>query len=148
MECKKALENLMGYLDGELDDDTRSLVQTHLEGCAECRREEQAYRRLNEMTDSIEFVEPTEAEWQAHWRQIYNRMERGVGWFLLSTGGLLLVLYGAYRLLEDFLLDSAYSLILRLGVGAATAGGLVLAVSVVRERIRLYRVDRYEEVEL
>ena len=50
--------------------------------------------------------------------------------------------------MADFLLDGAYPLILRLGVGCAATGTVVLAVSVVRERIRLYPVDRYEEVEL
>jgi len=148
MECEKVLELLMGYLDGELTDDDRAEVKRHLESCAACRKEELAYLRLNEMTESMEFVEPTEAEWRAHWQHIYNRLERGVAWLLLSLGAAVVLLYGAYRLLEDFLLDSAYSLALRLGVGALTAGGIVLAVSVVRERIRLYRVDRYEEVEL
>ena len=100
------------------------------------------------MTDSIEFIEPTETEWRAHWQGIYNRLERGTAWILLSLGAAILLLYGAWHLIADFLLDAAYPLMLRLGVGVATAGTVVLAVSVVRERIRLYPVDRYEEVEL
>jgi len=148
MECERVLELLMGYLDGELPEEERSRVERHLASCESCRREERAYRRLSDMTESIEFVEPTEAEWKVHWQGIYNRLERGAAWILLSLGASILLLYGAYRLLEDFLLDSGHSLFLRIGVGTVTAGGVVLAVSVVRERLRLRKVDRYEEVEL
>ena len=54
----------------------------------------------------------------------------------------------SWRLIADFLLCEEFSPVLRAGVAALTAGAVVLGVSVVRERIRLYRVDRYEEVEL
>jgi len=100
------------------------------------------------MTDSIGFIEPTETEWRAHWEAVYNRLERGTAWVLLSLGATLLLLYGAWHLVADFLLDAAYPLLLRLGVGFAATGTVVLAVSVVRGRIRLYPLDRYEEVEL
>ena len=148
MECKEVLPLLMGFLDGELDGKDLAAVRAHLDGCASCRNEEAAYRRLGEMTDEIEFIEPTETEWRAHWQSIYNRLERGAAWILLSIGAVVLILYGLFRLCADFLLDGGQPMLLRIGVGAGTAGFVVLAVSVARERIRLYRVDRYEEIEL
>ena len=48
----------------------------------ELRREEREYRRLGRLTDEIDFIEPTETEWRAHWSSIYNRVERGIGWLL------------------------------------------------------------------
>ena len=148
MDCDKALMLLMGHLDGELDESSERDLMAHLEECESCRGEERSYRRLTAMTDSIGFIEPTETEWRAHWQGIYNKLERGTAWILLSLGATILLLYGAWHLIADFLLDAAYPLMLRLGVGVATAGTVVLAVSVVRERIRVYPVDRYEEVEL
>ena len=148
MDCEKAVLLLMGRLDGELDETTDKELSAHLEQCAACRREESAHRRLTAMTDSIEFIEPTDQEWRAHWQSIYNRLERGVAWVLLSLGATILLLYGMWHLIADFLLDAAYPLMLRLGVGFAATGSVVLAVSVVRERMRLLPVDRYEEVEL
>jgi predicted anti-sigma-YlaC factor YlaD len=148
MECEKAVLLLMGRLDGELDEATERELSAHLAECASCRREESAYRRLTAMTDSLEFVEPTDKEWRAHWQAIYNRLERGAAWILLSLGSIILLLYGMWHLAADFLLNATYPLMLRIGVGCATTGTVVLAVSVVRERIRLLPVDRYEEVEL
>jgi anti-sigma factor RsiW len=148
MDCDKAVMLLMGHLDGELDDESQQALKAHLDGCVACRREEKAYRRLTAMTESIEFVEPTEAEWRAHWEGVYNQCERGFAWILLSLGAIILLACGIWQLIAEFLLDAAYPLMLRLGVGVASAGTVVLAVSVVRERIRLYSVDRYEEVEL
>jgi predicted anti-sigma-YlaC factor YlaD len=148
MDCEKAVLLLMGHLDGELDDARRRELEAHLLACPACRREERAYRRLTAMTDGMGFIEPTETEWRTHWEAIYNRMERGAAWILLSLGAIVLLLYGAWHLVADFLLDATYPLIFRLGVGLITTGTVVLAVSVVRERIRLYPVDRYEEVEL
>jgi len=148
MSQDRARKLLMGYLDGELDDEERAEIEALLSSDPDLRREEREFRRLGQMTDEIEFIEPTESEWRAHWTCIYNRLERGIGWFLLSIGSLVLLLAGAWHLLMDFLLDSEQSFLLRFGVGAAAAGAVFLGVSVVRERIRLYRVDRYNEVEL
>lgn len=148
MDRKKARELLMGYLDGELDEDDERAIEARLREDPELRRDEREFRRLKQLTDGIEFLEPTEAEWRQHWSVVYNRLERGIGWFLLSVGSLILLLTGAWHLMNDFLLDPEQPLLLRLGVGTAAAGGIFLGVSVVRERIRVYRYDRYNEVEL
>jgi len=148
MDREHARKLLMGYIDDELSEEERSEIEDLLRRDEDLRREEQEFRKLKQMTDGIEFLEPTEAEWRAHWSCIYNRIERGIGWFLLSLGSLVLLLVGAWHFLRDFLLDPEQSFLLRFGVGTAVAGGVFLGVSVVRERIRVYRVDRYNEVEL
>ncbi|MEN8151055.1 MAG: zf-HC2 domain-containing protein [Planctomycetota bacterium] len=148
MDRKKARELLMGYLDGELDEDDERAIEARLREDPELRRDEREFRRLKQLTDGIEFIEPTEAEWRQHWSFVYNRLERGIGWLLLSVGSLILLLTGAWYLLTDFFLDPEQPFLLRLGVGTAVAGGVFIGVSVARERIRIYRYDRYNEVEL
>ena len=148
MDRKRARELLMGYLDGELEEDDERAIEERLREDPELRREERDFRRMKQLMDGIDFLEPTEAEWRAHWSVIYNRLERGIGYLLLSVGSLILLLTGAWHFLNDFLLDPEQPLLLRVGVGTAVAGGVFLGVSVVRERIRVYRYDRYNEVEL
>ena len=36
MDCDKAIYRVYGYLDGELTDDRRHLISTHLDGCSTC----------------------------------------------------------------------------------------------------------------
>jgi anti-sigma factor (TIGR02949 family) len=37
MNCKKILNNLSAYIDGELDEELCQQIETHLETCQECR---------------------------------------------------------------------------------------------------------------
>ena len=47
-----------------------------------------------------------------------------------SIGAILIAGYVSFAVLQDFLLSDEYPAIVRFGVGAATAGGIVLAVAV------------------
>lgn len=38
IDCAKVLEEVYSYLDGEIDDDARSLIRDHLDECAPCLR--------------------------------------------------------------------------------------------------------------
>lgn len=35
-DCREAVEQLYGYLDGMLDDARRTVIKSHLDGCPEC----------------------------------------------------------------------------------------------------------------
>ena len=68
MDCAKYLELLSDYCDGALDDDARSLVQTHLKDCIPCdgiSRELDSIVRTAVVlrSDSISFPDE-EAIWQ------------------------------------------------------------------------------------
>jgi len=58
MTCEDARESLSAYLDEALAPEERSLVDTHLEGCAACRRELVA---LRETVALLQRVEPARA---------------------------------------------------------------------------------------
>ena len=54
MNCEEARESLSAYLDEALAPDERSLVDAHLEGCAECRRELAALRGTVALLQRVE----------------------------------------------------------------------------------------------
>ena len=58
MTCEAARESLSGLLDEALSPDERRAVETHLEGCAECRRE---LDRLRETVALLHRVSPAHA---------------------------------------------------------------------------------------
>ncbi|MGH8069478.1 MAG: anti-sigma factor family protein, partial [Candidatus Entotheonellia bacterium] len=45
MDCREAEAALDAFLDGELTDEARYAVESHLDGCSRCR-EEYAYRQM------------------------------------------------------------------------------------------------------
>ena len=81
-----------------------------------------------------------------YWANVYNRLERGVGWLLFSVGAIILLAYGAWHFVQDFVLDSSIPLLVRAGVCAATLGAIVLLVSVFRERLFIRSKERYKEI--
>jgi len=140
-ERYKAL--LMGLLDGELAPRERKEIEEHLAECEECRAELEEFRRLNEMTGRMRFREPEDEAREAYWRGIYNRLERGIGWILVSVGAILLLAFGAFKLVEALVTDPTVSVIVKVGVGALMLGLVVLLVSLVRERVFGLKHDRY-----
>ena len=96
----------------------------------------------------LKFKELSDAELQRYWSGIYNRLERGVGWILFSLGAIVALCYAGVKLVEEMINDPAVSLVLKVGVIALIIGGVILFVSVLRERLTLRKTDKYSrEVE-
>ena len=137
---------LMGYLDHELTELEVIRMEQHLQGCAGCAAELEDFRRLKEVTDTMRVVMPDDKYWEDYWSHIYNRLERRIGWILISLGAILLTSYGGYRLLYALLLHAGIPLMVRAGVLALIVGFCTLLISVLRERIFLSKSDKYGRI--
>lgn len=69
----------------------------------------------------------------------------GLGLLLLGLAGLLGV--GVYYALEALFASNEIPLAIRLSIAAVVAGFLVLVASVIRDRIRESKNERFEEVD-
>lgn len=59
--CKDVVENIMGYVEAKLDDNTLEELEKHLDECPECRAFVRSYRRMLELTGKLgerTFVSP------------------------------------------------------------------------------------------
>ena len=148
MSCDEFNQMAGAYLDGELPEEDRRRFEEHLASCDACRTELAELKRLTEDLNMMRFKEPGDEELQRYWAGVYNRLERGIGWILLSAGAILTLCYGAFKIIEEMIRDPAVSVILKVGVCALIAGLVVLFVSLLRERLVVRKVDRYSrEVE-
>ncbi len=136
---------LMGYLDAELTETEAERFEQHLKDCADCSAELAQFRRLKEVTQNMRVVAPDEKYWDVYWSNIYNRLERRVGWILMSLGSILLASYAVYALILE-LFETQIPLVVRIGVLALVVGLCTLLVSVLRERIFLAKADKYERI--
>ena len=148
MKCEELEPLVSGYVDGELPPDQRAQVEAHLAACESCRRELAAVEALKENLAMVKFKEPQDAKLERYWKGIYNRLERGVGWVLLSLGAIIVLCYGGFKLVEGVVTAPGLAAVLKIGVVALVFGVVILFVSLLRERLTVRKVDRYSrEVE-
>ena len=138
---------LMGYIDDELTELEALRIEEHLKECKECSKELEEFRRLKEVTHNMRVSTPDDRYWEIYWSNIYNRIERRVGWIMISIGSILLTSYALYYLVESVLFKGNIPIVVRMGVAALVVGFCTLIISVLRERIITSRADKYERIQ-
>lgn len=132
---------MMGFLDDELSDEER---REFIECCYSdpaLAAELAAYRRLNDITNSMVLREPEDYEYERFFSRVAARVERRLGFILLGVGASVVV---AFLLLE--LLFSDARPMLKIGFGVGLLGATLLTQSVVRVWLKLRKLDRYQGV--
>ena len=147
MEHEKIKELISSLIDNELDEDKRRIVEEHLRSCPECQKEFHEFKKFEEVMNIMEFKEPKKEVWQTYWMSVYNRLERRIGWILLSIGGMILLFFGGYKMVEGIINDSSTPLLMKAGILSLLGGVAVLLVSLLREQLFVRRRERYKEVE-
>ena len=133
----------MGLVDDELSDEEKKALELHLSKCPECSHELKEFKKMKEVMQTMKYKEPPDEVWERYWTGIYNRLERGFGWILLSIGAIILLFYGGFKLVENLVKDPTVAIIAKVGILAALAGVVILLVSVIRERVFTYKTDKY-----
>ncbi|NIM96884.1 MAG: hypothetical protein GTO24_02000 [candidate division Zixibacteria bacterium] len=146
MKCEEIRPYLSAYLDGEIERDKKLEIERHLSDCEACRKEYQSFARLKEVTDRMKFADLSDQLWAGYWKGIYRRVERGAGWIFLSIGAIILLAFGVYQFFKEFLVDPNISSIVKIGVSTCAFGAIILLVSIIRERLFLFKTERYKEV--
>lgn len=146
MKCNDIRELLAGYQDGELDPTQEEMVREHLSECEQCRAELARLDKVKEVTGKVQYKDLPLEVWEGYWQNLYRRVERGLGWILVSIGSIIMAGVGIWYLLQRYFLNPEVGLFNKIGVGALLVGGIFLIVSVVREQLFAYTRDRYREV--
>jgi predicted anti-sigma-YlaC factor YlaD len=137
---------LSAYVDGELEPNDVARIEAHLQENEHTRREVAQLQQLKAVTGAMRLKEPPAEEWEAFWKSLYNRAERSVGWILLCIGLVLIGAWGITEVLVGLLRTDALPLYVKGGIFVVAAGGLVLMISAVRERVYKRNRTRYKDV--
>lgn len=143
-DCKRIEEHLSAYLDGELTQQNRQGVEVHVEACPGCGRTLEELSRIREGISRLDQPQPSEEQWSKMMRITITKTSRGLGWLLGVGGALVLVGYGVY----EFATDDTTGALVKFGVAAVSCGALLLLLSVIIDRVRARKSDRYKDVEL
>lgn len=138
---------LMAALDRELSPEDEREFKRYLAISPDCQREWEEYQKLKEATMQLKFTQPSEEIWDRYWLNVYNRIERGLGWILTSIGAMIVLFYGAYKAIESLLADAQLEWFMKAGILALLGGLAILLVSVLREKLLTRKTDKYKEIQ-
>jgi anti-sigma factor RsiW len=133
---------MMGFLDGELtaeqDQELRAYLLHHPAANAELHK----YRQIHELAHSVRLREPQDYEWDRFWQELYNRMERRVGWIVLMVG----LIVTSAALIAWMCQTSLLATWMKVGLISVLIGLVILFLNVLRGRRRTLPFDRFKGV--
>jgi anti-sigma factor RsiW len=143
-ECPRGFDQrlISGYIDGELFQQDEQLVRLHLEGCSTCGKLAQELKALREVTMATKFVVPTDDQWREAPRSAGSRLARRLGFVLVAIWLVAMLAFAGWELATG----PAQPLEKLMVFGGSLGIGL-LFVSVLLDRVRSARTDRYKGVE-
>ena len=142
--CNEVAEKLSGYIDGELTQQQAQQVSVHVEECLSCG---QLHSELLSMQAKIKTIK-TEGGEEAALEKIMQdpdaQQKQKWGWLLLITGTVMIM---GFALIE-FILSSELSMFEKFASGFLWIGGLLLFLSVLRQRAIATKTDKYKDINL
>ncbi|MFZ1729529.1 MAG: hypothetical protein WBQ23_06015 [Bacteroidota bacterium] len=136
---------MMKALDGELAGSEHSEYENFLRN-KDCAEEWAQFRKVKEATMSLKFASPAPEVWDTYWTSVYNRLERGLAWLLLSLGAVTIFAWGSLLAAEALWAESEVPILMKIAIFSVAGGILLLLFSVIRERWFTSRHDKYNEV--
>ena len=135
---------MMGALDGELNEQEQLEFKDFIQRNPGYRKEYKELEKIKEVTLQMTLKNPNPEVWDRYWLHVYNRIERGIGWILLSAGAIILVFY----IIQSLLADSQLPTLIKIGIFCFYGGLFVLLISVLRERLHKRKYDPYKEIQI
>lgn len=135
---------MMAALDEECTAEDRLELDALLAARPELAAEWNRLRRLKEVTVTMGLRQPPEEVWDRYRVAALHRAERSLAWLLIGLGAAALGGTAFWLWLEAWL-ASDVPLVAKVASVALITGGVLLALSVIRERLFLHRRDPYSK---
>lgn len=143
MKCDEIERLLILYIDDEISKEEKEDVESHITSCANCKALMEQYMKLKKTSSEISFTKPSDETMDSYWANISSRLSRGGGWIFLIIGSVILIIYAIYR----FAIDPSVHSLVKVTIAAIVIGIVLLFISVLLERIRDLKTDRYRGIE-
>jgi len=137
-------EQLSGYIDGELTQQQRQRVSLHCDQCPSCRQKLDELTELRRHVGKARLSMVGEDKWRETMNDTSDKLVRGLGWLLFLVGLLVIGGIGLVR----FVSDDSISALTKFMLAAIYGGLAILFLSVLRQRLRERKSDKYKDVEI
>lgn len=145
--CEKYQAWMVQYVDAELSAEKTSELLRHVEKCENCQKDLKEMQKWKGVSQEMKPEMLPEMGWHEYWSHLYNRLERGISWILLSIGLIILGGLGLTRFVEEVIFTTELSLLEKVGVFSVAFGLVMLFISVLREKLMIRKYDKYREIE-
>lgn len=135
------------HFDNELTESESQEFETIINSNTELKHEFEEQKRIKEVLRKMKLKNPSREEWDSYWMGVYNRIERGIAWIVISIGALLFFGYASYEVVNALINDTHTPPLAKLGVTLLIFGALILIFSLLREKIFTSKRDKYKEVQ-
>ena len=139
-------ELLMRALDDELMPEEQRELDLLLADDPVLRAERERLGRLKEVTADMKLRNPPEELWDDYWNSVYSRMERGIGWILVSFSVIVVGGWATWQFVTELIADTEMPPLVKAGILAGSLGLVVLTVSVLRHRLFVKKTDPYKDI--
>lgn len=157
-DCHETEPLLSAHLDGELTQGDRQRVELILEDCAECARAFDEMKKLRQHVGGIPYETMTEIEKAEMSRSAESSIGASVGQVLFIVGLVLVYGVGVYWVCADLINDAEFAktgdakdkmpMFIRIGVPALIIGLGILFFTVLFQRLKAAKTDKYTDVEI
>lgn len=138
---------MMKALDDELSPGEATELERALAADPALKTEWDRMTRLKEVTSAMTLRPAPDHVWRDYWTSVYRRLERGLGWILLSVGAIVVGTYWVWIGISELVRDTSIPWLVKAGTLTLGVGVVILLVSVVREKVFLGTRQRYKDVE-
>ena len=90
---------------------------------------------------------PSKEVWDRYWLGVYNQIERGLAWIVISIGAIIVLGFSAVKAAESFFENTTMPGVLKIGIMILTIGFVILIISLLREKLFLFQNDKYKEIQ-
>lgn len=132
------------YIDKKLSEQEKEELYKLIKKDKKLEEELKELYKMKEVMSMLKSTDP-DKEWDEYWSHLYNRLERGVGWIVISIGTILLLTFAGFQFVKELIKDPQLALYAKIGIMALIIGFVIIFVSVVRERIFMGKSDKYSK---
>lgn len=143
MNCHEIEVSLSGYLDKELTQQEAQRIELHLQSCPQCRRVLEELAEAQQAAQALDLAQPSHEEWRHMESHILEKTTRSVGWVILIVWAIVTAAYGGFQ----YAMSPNEPMTQKILVFGLFLGIALLFLSVLSERIRESRTDRYKGVQ-
>jgi len=143
-DCQQIEPLLSGYMDGELTQQESQRVSRHLHHCQTCKTAYEELKAMQNMIKQSSYQNMDETQLNHVVDDLTSKNLMRISWIVLITGFAFLIALVGF----EFWVSTSLSGFEKLIISLILAGGIGLFLSVLRQRLKARKSDKYRRVKL